>query len=99
MEYLRGKFFKITQQRGPALPNKVRGHSIFLLKKQCQKLCFRLCVFIVSSLFFIYAFLEAVTEIKIQIKIKQNPWKIPVEVFIVTKVVGFRPLALLKLTL
>ena len=24
-ESLRGKFFKITQQRGPALPNKVRG--------------------------------------------------------------------------
>ena len=33
------------------------------------------------------------------VQIKQNPWKIPVKVFIITKVAGCRPLALLKLTL
>ena len=60
-------------------------------------------VFIIFSLLFTCALLEAVVEKCLLsicfFQIKQNPWKKLVKVFIVTKVTGCRPLVLLKLTL
>ena len=56
-----------------------------------------LCVYIIFSLFW-----GSHWEVLVKylfVHIMQNPWKIPVKVFIVTKGAGCMPLALLKLTL
>ena len=77
--------------------------TCFIFYLSFKPVLLRLCVFIVCCLFLNLWFVRSshleVFVKKLFVQIKQNPGKIPVKVFIVTKVTGCRSLTLLILSL
>ena len=77
-------------------------YFLFLISRIISVLGYVLCVITVCGLLFIYALLEAVVEKclpKIWLFKLSKILKLPVKVFIVTEVAGFRSLTLMSLEL